>query len=137
MNDENIRDLVRIRYERAVELLDEAKYLLKDEHYKSANNRAFYSAEKAIKAALAVRGKDSESHNGLVRVFNMEFIHTPSEFFSREDLSTIQGMERVRSASDYDDFYVTNKAECEEQVAKAGALLNKVHDYLQEGGFLS
>ncbi len=32
--------------ERAIELVDEAKELLQNERYKSANNRAFYAMEK-------------------------------------------------------------------------------------------
>lgn len=62
MNDENIKDIAKIRYERSAELLEEAKRLYNDGSYKSANNRAFYSAEKAIKAALITKGKDSEKH---------------------------------------------------------------------------
>ncbi len=119
MDSEDIRSLARLRFERATELADEADGLLNEGHYKSANNRAFYAAEKALKAALAVKEKDSESHTGLIRAFNMEFIHNPSAYFSREDLSSIQSMERVRTASDYDDFYVTSKTECEDQVRKA------------------
>ena len=60
----------------------------------------------------------------------MIFIHEPSEYFDREDMSNIQGMERIRTASDYDDFYVANKAECEEQVRKAKNLIAKVEAFL-------
>lgn len=136
MNTENMKDLAKVRYERAVELAKEAEELLEDGHYKSANNSAFYAAEKAIKAALAAKGKDSESHNGVIRTFNMEFIHNPSDFFGREDMSAFQGMERIRTASDYDDFYITSKTECEEQVQKAKALLKKVKEYLTSEGIL-
>ena len=131
MNDENIKDIVKIRYERSLELLEEAKRLYKDGSYKSANNRAFYSAEKAIKAALITRGKDSEKHAGLIKTFNMEFIYNPSEYFDREDLGRIQSMERIRTASDYDDFYIASKTECEEQIVKAEAIFNKVKYYLE------
>lgn len=136
MNVENMKDLARVRYERAIELAKEAEELLDDEHYKSANNRAFYAAEKAIKAALAAKGKDAESHNGVIKTFNMEFIHNPSDFFGREDMSAFQGMDRIRTASDYDDFYVTSKAECEDQVHKAKILLEKVKEYLTSEGIL-
>lgn len=134
MNADNMRDLAKARIDRARELYDEAEELLEKGRYKSANNRAFYSAEKAIKAALAARGKDSESHSGMIKTFNVEFIHNPCEFFGREDLSIIQSMERIRSASDYDDFYVASKEECEGQVKKAEELLNKVQNYLESEG---
>lgn len=134
MNDEDMKNLARIRYERAEELLKDAEALLDAESFKSANNRAFYACEKAIKSALAVKGLDSASHNGLIKCFNMEFIHNPCEFFSREDMSIIQGMERIRNASDYDDFYVTNKSECEDQVRKAKEIMRKVLNYLKSEG---
>ena len=136
MNAENMRELAKVRYERAKELIDEASELLQDEHYKSANNRAFYAGEKAVKAALAAIGKDSESHNGVVKTFNMEFIHQPCDFFSRDDLRILQSMERIRNASDYDDFYVANKAECEDQVKKARQLLRSVSTYLESQGII-
>ncbi len=131
MNDEDMKNLAKVRYERAEELLKDAESLLNSESYKSANNRAFYACEKAIKSALAVKGIDSSSHNGLIKCFNMEFIHNPSEFFGREDMSIIQGMERIRNASDYDDFYITSKSECEDQVHKAKEILEKVLKYLK------
>ena len=40
MNDENMRDLARIRFEKAKELLGDAESLLEMESYSSANNRA-------------------------------------------------------------------------------------------------
>ena len=131
MNADNMKDLAKIRFERAQELIVDAENLLKSDSYKSANNRAYYASEKAIKAALAVKGKDSESHTGVIKTFNMEFIRTPCNFFDRSDLSILQGMERIRTASDYDDFYIANKTECEEQVRKAKNLMEKVEGYLR------
>lgn len=58
MDKEYARILARIRMERTVELLSEAQNLLAKESYKSANNRAFYSLEKSIKALLAIVGKE-------------------------------------------------------------------------------
>ncbi|WP_022777594.1 HEPN domain-containing protein [Butyrivibrio sp. AE3009] len=136
MNADNMRALAKLRYERAKELIDEATDLLQCEHYKSANNSAFYAGEKAVKAALAAIGKDSESHNGVIKTFNKEFIHQPCDFFSRDDLRILQSMERIRNSSDYDDFYVANKAECEDQVAKARQLLCKVSAYLKTQGII-
>ncbi len=136
LNNENRKALAKARFDRAKELIEEADELLENNHYKSANNRAFYSAEKALKAALSAKGKDAVSHNGVIKTFNMEFIHTPNDFFDRSDMSAIQTIEQVRSASDYDDFYVTSKAECEEQVQKAKELVTKVEKYLEFEGIV-
>ncbi|MBR5406406.1 MAG: HEPN domain-containing protein [Lachnospiraceae bacterium] len=130
MDAANIKDLAKVRYERACELLEDAKSMLNNDSYKSANNRAYYAAEKAVKAALSLAGKDAETHTGVLRTFNMEFIHTPCAYFDRDDMKNLQSMERIRTSSDYDDFYVANKAECEEQVRKAKNLIAKVEAFL-------
>lgn len=134
MRTEDRNNLAKVRYERAEELLNTANILLKEEDYKSANNRAFYSAEQAIKAVLSTIEKNSETHNGILTIFNLEFIHKPSKFFSVEDMKMFRGMGRIRSASDYDDFYIASKAECENQVAQAKHILEKVHAYLVDAG---
>ena len=134
MKNEDKHNLARVRYERAEELLKAANILLKEEDYKSANNRAFYSAEQAIKAVLSTIEKNSATHNGILSIFNMEFIHKPSRFFSVEDMKMFRGMGRIRTASDYDDFYIASKAECERQVEQAKHILEKVQVYLKETG---
>ena len=96
--------------------------------------RAFYSAEQAIKAVLSIIEKNSETHNVIMSVFNMEFIHKPSQYFSIDDMKMFRGMGRIREASDYDDFYIANKAECENQVNQANHILKKVHIYLKDNG---
>ena len=136
MNDENMRDLARIRFEKAKELLGDAESLLEMESYSSANNRAFYAAERAIKSVLASIGKDVASHNGIIRVFNQEFIYERGDYFTQEDLKKLQGLERIRNASDYDDFYIASKDECRDQVYKAKELIEKVEDFLKEQGIL-
>ena len=136
MNAENMRDLARVRYERALELIAEAEKLLSDGAYKSANNRAYYAAEKAINALLAYVDKSAETHSGIIKCFNMYFIREPRGDFNREDYMTVQKLERIRSLSDYDDFYITSKSECTDQVHKAKAFANKVGELLKSEGIL-
>ena len=66
---------MKVRMQRAEELCDEARDLLQKESFKSANNRAFYAIEKAMKALLASIQLDAETHNGAVKLFNYHFIH--------------------------------------------------------------
>lgn len=134
MRIEDRKNLAKVRYERAEELINSATILLNEGDYKSANNRAFYSAEQAIKAVLATIEKNSETHNGVLSVFNMEFIHKPSKYFTKDDMKMFRGMGRIREASDYDDFYIADKAECERQVEQAENILKKVHVFLESNG---
>ncbi|MBR1709623.1 MAG: HEPN domain-containing protein [Clostridia bacterium] len=136
MNDERMRDLVRVRLEKAEELLEDAEGLLERESFCSANNRAFYASERAIKAVLASLGQDVASRNGIIRVFNQVFIHDRGDYFTQDDLRKLQKIERIRNASDYDDFYLADKQECRDQVRKAREIVKKVEAYLKEQGIL-
>ncbi|MCR4605491.1 MAG: HEPN domain-containing protein [Eubacterium sp.] len=130
MDDKNNKDLARVRIDRAEELLDEAKSLLENGSYKSANNRAYYSFEKSIKAILALKGVDAKTHSGVIHLFNTEYIKS-SDYFSHDDYDRFKKIEIIRGASDYDDFYVANKEECIEQVESAEYILKKVKNYIE------
>ena len=136
MHDEEIKSLAKVRIERADELITDAEKLLKNASFLSANNRAFYAGEKALKAVLALKGKDSATHNGVIKTFNSEFIHNPSEYFDRDDFRRIQSLDRIRTASDYDDFYIASKEDCERQVEEAKLLIKKVKEYLLSQGVM-
>ena len=130
LNDNDFETKLKLHSSMLESPLFAADKLLKEGHYKSANNRAYYAAEKAIKATLATIGKDSESHNGVIKTFNKEFIYNACDSFGHDDLKKLQSLERIRSVSDYDDFYIATKEECENQVKKAKEILEKVEIYL-------
>ena len=129
--DENNREaLAQVRVERAEELLDEAKELLNRGAYKSANNRAYYSFEKSVKSLLALKSRDAKTHAGVLHLFNMEYVNL-GDMFSHEDYLKFKECEYIRAASDYDDFYVAVKEDCEKQIQNAEYILEKVKQYLQ------
>lgn len=131
MKSENLFDLALVRLDRAKELILEAETLLEKESFKSANNRAYYATEKALKSLLALKGKDSKTHNGVIILFDDYYVRDKNEYFDRSDLKIIRNMEKIRNASDYDDFYIAGKAECKKQVCNAKKIIEKVERYLQ------
>ena len=122
--------LANVRLERAQELLLEAKDLLEKESYKSANNRAFYAIEKAIKALLATEQIEVATHNGALKQFNFVFILKGDGTFNAGDYQRIAKAEQIRNASDYDDFYVASKEEAKQQVDNAEYLTEKIIKYI-------
>lgn len=124
MDKETYRVLASVRMERAIELVDEAKELLQNERYKSANNRAFYAMEKTMKALLAIKEIDADSHNGCLRQFNVHYIKERVGGFEPGDYKRIANAQRIRNVSDYDDFYIADKKECQQQVEMATEFLN-------------
>lgn len=130
--DKYYRELVKIRLERARELLEEAEELVNKQSYKSANNRAFYAVEKGLKALLASIKTDAETHNGVEKMFNYHFIHNGDGTFTPDDYRLIRQTNQVRNVSDYDDFYIAGKEETCSQVQNAKYLIDKIEKYLTE-----
>ena len=131
MDKETYRVLASVRMERAIELVDEAKELLQKERYKSANNRAFYAMEKTMKALLAIKEIDADSHNGCLRQFNVHYIKERVGGFEPGDYKRIANAQRIRNVSDYDDFYIADKKECQQQVEMATEFLNKARIFME------
>lgn len=130
MGENIFQSLISVRLERAKELYSEAVELVHMDCYKSANNRAFYSIEKCIKALLATRQIDVETHNGAVSQFNLLFIHPNDTCFTKADYQKIAKADRIRNASDYDDFYIVNKAETRELLVFVRDFLEKTEEYI-------
>lgn len=131
MDKETYRVLASVRMERAIELVDGAKELLQNERYKSANNRAFYAMEKTMKALLAIKEIDADSHNGCLRQFNVHYIKGRVGGFEPGDYKRIANAQRIRNVSDYDDFYIADKKECQQQVEMATEFLNKARIFME------
>ena len=131
MDKETYRVLASVRMERAIELVDGAKELLQNERYKSANNRAFYAMEKTMKALLAIKEIDADSHNGCLRQFNVHYIKERVGGFESGDYKRIANAQRIRNVSDYDDFYIADKKECQQQVEMATEFLNKARIFME------
>ena len=130
MDDKDFKALALVRLDRAKELYIESKELVKMDSYKSANNRAFYTIEKCIKALLATQQIDVETHNGAVSQFNLIFIHRDNSIFTKNDYPKIAKADRIRNASDYDDFYVVNKEETRELLDFAEDFLRRTEEYI-------
>jgi uncharacterized protein (UPF0332 family) len=118
------------RMERSKELLEESEELLSKGKYKSANNRAFYSIEKAIKSLLAIKEINAESHSGCLSQFNIHYIKPEIDGFKRGDYKAIASVEQIRNNSDYDDFYIADKEECENVVKVARDFYSKANKIL-------
>lgn len=132
MDKEYYVTLARVRLERAKELLKEAQMLLSQEAYKSANNRAFYAMEKGLKALLAMKETEVETHNGGMKQFNYLFIYKGDGTFTTDDYQKLAKADQIRNASDYDDFYIASKEESRQQVENAEYLVKKIEKYMEE-----
>ena len=89
---------------------------------------AYYTAFHSLRAVLILDGFDSKKHSGIIAKFRENYLKT--DLFGREFSDYISSLFRVRSSSDYDDFYVISKDEAKLQVEKSEIILTQIKTYL-------
>ena len=129
-----MQELLKYRFDRAVETLEVAKELYASGKFRDSNNRSYYAAFYAIKAIYTIRGLDFKKHKTLLANFNKEYVAT--EIFPREIGRKISTLALIREQSDYNDFYMASKQESQQQVEIAEELITLVREYLNEEGYI-
>jgi uncharacterized protein (UPF0332 family) len=130
MSDYEKKAVSDLRFQNAVRCLRASRLLLEAGDYKSAANRSYYAVFYAIRAVLALDGKDYKKHSAVLSAFRKEYIKTG--MFNVEYSNIISGLFEIRTDSDYDDFYIISKEEIDEQVFNAEKFLNAVEEFLTE-----
>lgn len=124
------RDLILYRIETAKEDLKSAVLLRDAGLYKGANNRAYYAVFHAINAIHALNGNAYKRHKDAIANFNKEYVKT--KIFPRDIGRKIAGIEEIRHASDYDDFYIASIEEVNEQILVADEFIDMVQRYCEQ-----
>lgn len=130
----SIKDLVRYRYERASEELENAKTMLDTGKFKMALNRSYFSIFHGMRAVNVLDEFDSSKHSGVIAHFNQYHVKTGD--FSKEASKIIRTASEMREHADYEDFFIASRQDAEDQVEKARLFYQFVTDYLQQKGIL-
>ena len=128
MQADEMKALSIRRMEQAEQCLESAKLLLEAYDIKGAANRSYYGIFHAIRAVLALEGKDFAKHSGVISFFRQNYIKTGILDVSLSDIIT--DAFQVRTECDYNDYYIISKAEVEEQVQNAERFIKTISDYL-------
>lgn len=128
MQADEMKALSIRRMEQAEQCLESAKLLLEADDIKGAANRSYYGIFHAIRAVLALEGKDFAKHSGVISFFRQKYIKTGILDVSLSDIIT--DAFQVRTECDYNDYYIISKAEVEEQVQNAERFIKTISDYL-------
>ncbi len=130
MDNKEIEALAKYRLEQSKENLEEAEVLFNINKFKGANNRAYYSIFHAIKAILALEQTDFKKHSSVIAYFNKEYIS--KEIFSRELGKRVSEARFYREKSDYVDFYIVTKEECQMQIETSKIMIENAEKYIKE-----
>ena len=123
-------DLARYKLERAREEIDTAELLFHNERLKAANNRAYYSIYYSLTAVLCLEPIAFKRHKDTLGYFNKNYVHTG--IFPEEIGRNISKAQKVRHASDYDEFYVASKEEAENQIRTAKMIAGLVDKFISK-----
>lgn len=124
------KDLALYRLAQAKQCLISAKLLCDANDYKAAANRSYYCIFHCMRAVLATKMFDSKRHSGVISAFRKEFIKTG--VFDVRYSGVIGNAFDLRGSSDYDDFYVVERAAVDDQLKNAEQFLQAVDEYLNE-----
>ena len=110
-------DLARYRLERAEGDLKTARLNLEHEMYYAAANRAYYAVFNAMRSLLALDRLDFKRHSAVIAQFRKLYLKT--KILPPELSDVIRDAFRIRTSSDYDDFFIASKEEISNLVADA------------------
>lgn len=77
---------------------------------------------------------DSSKHSGVIAHFNQA--HVANGDFTKEASKIVQNAFRIRTRSDYDDFFEASEDEAAEEMTKAASFVRAVEEFLTEKSIL-
>ena len=130
MENKISKELVFHRLEQARDDLKASKTLYKEKLYKAANNRAYYSIFHSIRSVLSLEPIDFKRHKDVIAYFNQYYVNT--EIFPKSFGRRISKANQIREDSDYDDDFLINPEQTEQQIETAEDLIKEVEKYVEE-----
>lgn len=103
LNFEEREAVVRVRIEKSIRTLAEAKANVGMQLWPAAANRLYYAAYYSVSALLIANGDSAQTHSGVKVVFNLHFVKEAK--VSRELAATYNELFLKRMTGDYDDTY--------------------------------
>ena len=103
MTEENRKDIVAYRIERAYTALDQAKKNLEINCLEVTANRLYYAAYYAVSALLIAYEIRTKSHEGCIGQFGCHFVQTG--VFSKDMGRFFNNLFTMRLTGDYDDKF--------------------------------
>ena len=114
MTDENRKDIVLYRIERAFRTLEEAQTNFDFGYYEVTANRLYYAAHYAVIALLIANQITARSHDGSISQFGLNFVKTG--IFPKEMGKLINNLFNMRHTGDYSDRFYMQKDDVESYI---------------------
>ena len=128
--EENRKDVVAYRIERAYNALDQAKKNLEIKCLEVTANRLYYAAYYAVSALLIAHGIRTRSHEGNIGQFGQHFILTG--IFPKEMGRFINNLFQMRLTGDYGDRFDLTDEDVITKIQPTEEFVEKVTSYAKQ-----
>lgn len=129
MTDQERREIVLYRLEKAANTLEYAQRNLNYGMYSVAANRLYYAFYYAASALLISVKIEAHSHSGVQSMMHLHFVKTGK--LSEEDGILMRRLFVMRQSSDYEDFVDYQKDDIEPLFPLTEALINKIKGFVE------
>ena len=127
--DQNTRELINVRLEKAEEDIITAKELLSLKRYRAVVNRAYYALFGITTAVLLTKKIERSKHSGVEAAFNQYFIKTG--IIEIEYGKIFDYVRKKREECDYTAKSTIDKETAEEIVRDSKRFIKRMKDYLE------
>ncbi len=124
MNNEEKRQLVIYRLDKAKDTLNEVEFQINNQKLNTAVNRLYYACYYAVIALLLNYDINAKSHAGVRQMLGLHFIKTGLIDEQSGDFYT--DIFEMRHTGDYDDFIVFEQDKVLELLAPAQQLISQI-----------
>lgn len=122
-------DLSAYRIEKAEDDLETAELTFQNDKFSQSINRSYYAMFHAVRALLALDKFDSKKHTGVISFFNQHYIK-PGKI-ETEYSGMLTAAFKIRSKSDYNDFFIAAREDAHIQLENAKKFLKKIDEYIK------
>lgn len=128
--ENRLHDLSKYRVEKAKDDLETSEIMFSNKKYSQSINRSYYAMFHAVRSLLALSKFDSQKHSGIISYFNHHFIKTGKiEVVYSKMLTTAF---KIRSDSDYKDFYIITRQDAELQLENAKKFVKRIQEFIEQ-----
>lgn len=114
---------------RAKKALRAAKVLMKEGLFEDCVSRAYYAVLHAAKASLSLAGIESDTHNGVRRMFGLHLVKT--EKIEKEFAKILTREQEDREIGDYEVSIEIEEDIARERVEEAEKFVQRIEQYFQ------
>ena len=127
---DNVYERCRFRMGKSAEDYETAKWLVEEEFFNAALNRAYYSIFHLMSTLLLLDDMNFKSHSAVISKFREKYIKT--KIFNIEISDIINDLYEYRNDSDYTDLFWASQEEAEAQIQNAKTFIDTLKPYIEK-----